>query len=139
MVHSFHSILTNFHLDNFCRLMKISSCTQSVKTSHLWTKALQLELHDCFFFFILFFWQYKVSVACVVHCVHVGTSVSKLSFLFLLLGCQSCVGAVDTLNSILPDIHGPLKVPGKRPCSEILLQFLQLFLVNVSRFTVFLH
>lgn len=38
---------------------------------------------------------------------------SKISFLFLFLGCQKTVGAVDTLNASLPGFYGPLKVPGK--------------------------
>lgn len=45
--------------------------------------------------------------------VHEVPGVSEISFLFLFLGCQKTVGAVDTLISSLPGFYGPLKVPGK--------------------------
>ena len=68
-----------------CKLMKITSCTQSVKISHWWAKLFSLS---CMIIF-----KSKVRIACVFSsALHACSGVSMVSFLFHLLGCHNCVG-----------------------------------------------
>lgn len=45
----------------------------------------------------------------VAHCMNANAAVSKISFSFLFLGGQNCIGTVDTLKFIGLDHEGQLK------------------------------
>lgn len=108
IAHSFHLILISiFIMLQTVVLMKITSCTQSLKTSHWWTKTLQLELHDTFSIKFQF-----LHVSCLLfeswhQCVPHLICFSPLRL------SENCVGAVDILNFSITRPLRSIEVPGK--------------------------